>query len=143
MCIRDSIEALLKRSRTVTTLLDERKGDLVELMKKADLIFDELQTRKQTIHELLVNANQLAVQLEGVVEDNQKQLRPTLDKLENVLTFLHAREDQIETLIHNYGPYVNILGNIVGSGPWFDAYVPNITGVFTGEFTPVKPGGGK
>jgi phospholipid/cholesterol/gamma-HCH transport system substrate-binding protein len=139
----EGIESLLKRSRTVTTLLDERKGDLVELMKKADLIFDELQARKQTIHELLVNANQLAVQLEGVVEDNQKQLRPTLDKLKNVLTFLHAREDQIETLIHNYGPYVNILGNIVGSGPWFDAYVPNITGVFTGEFTPVKPGGGK
>jgi phospholipid/cholesterol/gamma-HCH transport system substrate-binding protein len=139
----DDISSLLKRSQTVTKLLDERKGDLVTLMKKADLIFDELQQRKQTIHELLVNANQLAVQLQGVVKDNQKQLRPTLDKLDNVLTFLHAREDQIETLIHNYGPYVNILGNIVGSGPWFDAYVPNITGVFTGEFLPTKPGGGK
>ena len=135
------IEGLLKRSRNVTQLLDERKGDLVVLMKKADLIFQELQDRKQTIHELLVNANQLAVQLEGVVKDNRQQLRPTLDKLQNVLTFLHAREDQIETLLHNYGPYVNILGNIVGTGPWFDAYVPNITGVFTGEFTPVKPSG--
>ncbi|MCW2799678.1 MAG: virulence factor Mce family protein [Aeromicrobium sp.] len=139
----EGIESLLKRSRTVTTLLDERKGDLVELMKKANLIFEELQARKQTIHELLVNANQLAVQLQGVVDDNQKQLRPTLDKLQDVLGFLHAREDQIETLIHNYGPYVNILGNIVGSGPWFDAYVPNITGVFTGEFLPTKPGGGQ
>ncbi len=59
-----------------------------------------------------------------------------------MLSFLHAREDQIETLIHNYGPYVSILGNIVGSGPWFDAYVPNITGVFTGEFGLTKPGGG-
>ncbi len=137
------IESLLKRSRNVTKLLDDRKGDLVVLMKKADLIFQELQDRKQTVHELLVNANQLAVQLEGVVEDNRKQLRPTLDKLKNVLTFLHAREDQIETLLHNYGPYVNILGNIVGSGPWFDAYVPNIIGVFSGEFTPVKPSGAK
>ena len=59
-----------------------------------------------------------------------------------MLKFLHAREDQIETLIRNYGPYVNILGNIIGTGPWFDAYVPNILGVFTGEFTPMKPGGG-
>jgi len=111
-------------------------------MKQANLIFDELQARKDSIHTLLVNANELAVQLQGVVDDNRKQLKPTLDKLENVLTFLHAREDQIETLIKKYGPYVNILGNIVGTGPWFDAYVPNITGVFTGEFVPTKPGGG-
>lgn len=139
----EEIENLLQRSSHVTKLLDERKGDLVTLMKEANLIFQELQARKQTIHELLVNANHLAKELEGVVEDNRKQLKPTLDKLENVLGFLHAREDQIETLIHNYGPYVNILGNIVGSGPWFDAYVPNITGVFTGEFLPSKPGGAK
>jgi phospholipid/cholesterol/gamma-HCH transport system substrate-binding protein len=132
----EGITKLLARSRNVTKLLDERKGDLVHLMKEADLIFQELQNRKQVIHELLVSANQLAVQLEGVVEDNTQQLKPTLDKLEDVLNFLHAREDQIETLVHNYGPYVNILGNIVGSGPWFDAYVPNITGVFTGEFLP-------
>jgi phospholipid/cholesterol/gamma-HCH transport system substrate-binding protein len=136
------IEQLLKRSRNVTALLDERKGDLVQLLDRADLVLQELQRRKETIHSLLVNANQLAVQLEGTVKDNREQLRPTLDKLKNVLSFLHAREDQIETLIRNYGPYVNILGNIIGTGPWFDAYVPNILGVFSGEFTPVKPGGG-
>ena len=130
------IEQLLKRSRNVTGLLEERKGDLVTLMAKADLVFKELQRRKQTIHSLLVNANRLAIQLEGTVKDNRAQLRPTLDKLQNVLKFLHAREDQIETLIRNYGPYVNILGNIIGTGPWFDAYVPNILGVFTGEFSP-------
>ena len=141
----EEIEKLLQRSSNVTKLLDERKGDLVTLMKEANLVFQELQARKQTIHELLVNANNLAAELKGLVKDNREQLKPTLDKLENVLTFLHAREDQIETLVRNYGPYVNILGNIVGSGPWFDAYVPNITGVFTGEFLPSKPkpGGGK
>ena len=132
----EEIEELLLRSRSVTGLLNERKGDLVQLLDRADLVLQELERRKQTIHELLVNANKLAVQLEGTVKDNRKQLRPTLDKLENVLRFLHAREDQIETLIRNYGPYVNILGNIIGTGPWFDAYVPNILGPFTGEFTP-------
>jgi phospholipid/cholesterol/gamma-HCH transport system substrate-binding protein len=137
------IESLLQRSRNVTKLLDERKGDLVTLMKKADLIFQELHQRKQAIHTLLVNATELATQLQGVVKDNKAQLRPTLDKLDDVLSFLHAREDQIETLIHNYGPYVNILGNVIGTGPWFDAYVPNITGVFDGEFIPAQPGSGR
>ena len=138
----EEIELLLQRSRNVTGLLNERKGDLVQLLDRADLVLQELQRRKESIHSLLVNANKLAVQLEGTVKDNREQLRPTLDKLKNVLTFLHAREDQIETLIRNYGPYVNILGNIIGTGPWFDAYVPNILGVFTGEFTPTPPGGG-
>ncbi len=135
------IEELLQRSRNVTSLLDERKGDLVVLLKQADLVLQELRQRKATIHSLLVNADRLAQELEGTVKDNRDQLRPALDKLKNVLTFLHAREDQIETLLRNYGPYVNILGNVVGSGPWFDAYVPNILGVFSGEFVPAPPGG--
>ena len=135
------IEELLERSRSVTGLLDDRKDDLVVLMRQSDLVFQELQQRKKAIHDLLVNATELSVQMRGLVKDNEKQLQPTLKKIEDVLKFLHAREDQIETLIHNYGPYVNILGNVVGSGPWFDAYVPNITGVFTGEFPPAPPGG--
>ncbi len=135
------IEQLLKRSRNVTALLNERKGDLVVLMKQADLVFQELQRRKEVIHSLLVNADKLATELNGVVKDNRAQLRPTLDKLEDVLKFLHAREDQIEELMRNYGPYVNILGNVLGTGPWFDAYVPNILEVFTPAFEPASPGG--
>ncbi len=135
------IEQLLQRSRNVTSLLEDRKGDLVVLFREADLVFKELQKRKDTIHTLLVNAEQLSKEMEGLVKDNEDQLRPTLDKMHNVLTFLHAREDQIETLVRNYGPYVNILGNVLGTGPWFDAIVPNLTGIFSGEFVPAPPGG--
>jgi phospholipid/cholesterol/gamma-HCH transport system substrate-binding protein len=135
------IEQLLQRSKNVTSLLENRRGDLVVLFQRADEVFQELQKRKEAIHTLLVNAEELTVELEGLVKDNQKQLKPTLDKIKNVLTFLHAREDQIETLVRNYGPYVNILGNVLGTGPWFDAIVPNITGIATGEFLPAPPGG--
>jgi phospholipid/cholesterol/gamma-HCH transport system substrate-binding protein len=132
----EEIGDLLASSARVTSLLDERKGDLVRLMENADLVFAELRKRKQAIHDLLINVRRLADDLEGLVEDNREQLRPTLDQLDEVLTFLKAREDKMQTLLHNYGPYVNILGNIVGTGPWFDAYLPNITGVFSGEFVP-------
>jgi len=135
----EEIEDLLRHSRNVTTLLDERKGDLVTLLDKADQVFDELERRKKAIHTLLVSTEQLAVQLEGLVEDNQEQLRPTLDGLRSILVFLNAREDQLETTLRNYGPYVNILGNVIGTGPWFDAYAVNFFGMMS-EFRPsVKP----
>lgn len=132
----EEIDELLRNSRNVTALLDERKGDLVTLMDRADQVFKELGDRKEAIHTLLVSANQLAVQLEGLVKDNREQLRPTLDALRSILAFLNAREDQLEEMLNNYGPYVSILGNVIGTGPWFDAYVPNIVGVFSGEFLP-------
>jgi phospholipid/cholesterol/gamma-HCH transport system substrate-binding protein len=136
----EEIEDLLRHSRNVTTLLDERKGDLVTLLDKADLVFQELERRKKAIHTLLVSTNQLAIQLEGLVKDNQEQLRPTLDGLRSFLVFLNEREDQLETMLRNYGPYVNILGNVIGTGPWFDAFVPNMFNVFTGEFLPASEG---
>ena len=132
----DEIEELLDSSSRVTSLLDERKGDLLQLMDNANLVFAELRARKQAIHDLLVKVERLSRDLEGLVEDNKEQLKPTLDRLDEVLSFLKQREDRLQELLHNYGPYVNILGNIVGTGPWFDAYVPNLTGVFSGEFVP-------
>jgi phospholipid/cholesterol/gamma-HCH transport system substrate-binding protein len=134
----EKIDELLRHSRDVTTLLDERKGDLVTLLDKADLVFEELERRKKAIHTLLVSTDQLAVQLKGLVADNQEQLRPTLDGLNSILTFLNAREDQLETMLRNYGPYLSILGNVIGTGPWFDAFVPNMLNVFTGEFLPAS-----
>ena len=132
----DELSTLLARAKRVTGLLDQRKGDLVMLMRQARLIFGELQQRKQAIHTLLVNTRGLATELDGLMADNRAQLKPTLDKLDSVLAFLNARDTQLRTLLNNYGPYVNILGNIIGSGPWFDAYVPNLTGLATGEFLP-------
>lgn len=134
------IAQLLQSSAEVTSLLDERKGDLVSIMRNSNLVFAEIRRRKEAIHALLVDVRQLARDLEGTVADNREQLKPTLDLIDDVLGHLEEREDKLKETLHNYGPYVNILGNIVGSGPWFDAYVPNITGVFSGEFEPGRRG---
>jgi phospholipid/cholesterol/gamma-HCH transport system substrate-binding protein len=42
-------------------------------------------------------------------------------------------------MLNAYGPYADILGNIIGTGPWFDAYVVNLAGFATGEFQKVGP----
>src|SRR3954471_3524187 len=134
----ESIQQLLGRAQRVTKLLAERRGDLVTLMKQGDLIFQELMVRRQAIPLLLVNAENLAVELRGVATDNQAQIGDALKQLDTALRFLRGREKQIDTTLTNARPYASILINIIGTGPWFDAFVPNFASTATGEFVPGK-----
>ena len=57
---------------------------------------------------------------------------------EQAMKFLLERKQEIDRTLKAAGPYAYILVNVVGTGPWFDAYVPNFTGMASGEFTPGK-----
>ncbi len=133
----ENIEQLLTRAQSVTQLLADRRGDLVTLMKQADLVFKELKKREQALHLLITQATNLGNQLQGLVKDNQAQIRPALTELRESVAFLKDRRKQIRDSLHNLGPYVDVLSNVMGSGPWFDSYLPNMAGLLTGEFVPV------
>ena len=107
-------------------------------MKQGELVFQELITRRKAIHSLLVNSRRLAVELRGLATDNQAQIGDALKQLNTALRFLRAREKQIDKTLTNLGPYASILINIIGTGPWFDAFVPNFASIATGEFKPGK-----
>ena len=130
------VEQLIQHADGVTKLLADRKDDLVTLMKQGDLVFDELQARKEAIHRLLVNARLLAVSLKGIADDNHAEIGPALADLHEVTVNLRKQKDNIQATIHNLEPYASILINVIGTGPWFDAYVPNLVGTTTGEFVP-------
>jgi phospholipid/cholesterol/gamma-HCH transport system substrate-binding protein len=138
----DDLAGLLKHADNVTKLLAQRRGDLVTLMKQGQAIFTEIENRKEAIHTLLVNAQKLATSLTGIVHDNQAQIGPVLADLQTVVGLLRKREKSLQATIHNLGPYASILINVIGTGPWFDAYVPNLLGLATGEFVPGPRDGG-
>jgi len=133
----EELRTLLSSSAGVTDLLQARSQDLVKVMKSGDLVFKELRQRKQAVHRLLVNAESLAVALRGVAKDNEQQIGPALAELDDVLTLLNKKDKQLRAMLNAYGPYADILGNIIGTGPWFDAYVVNLAGFATGEFSKV------
>jgi phospholipid/cholesterol/gamma-HCH transport system substrate-binding protein len=132
----EAIGQLLQRADRVTKLLAQRRGDLVTLMREGDLVFKELMLRRDAIHSLLVNANRLAVELRGLATDNQAQIGDALKQLDTALRYLRSRETKIDTVLKRLDPYASILINIIGTGPWFDAFVPNLPSIATGEFTP-------
>jgi phospholipid/cholesterol/gamma-HCH transport system substrate-binding protein len=130
------LRALLASSKEVSTVLAARSDDLVELMGSADLVFQELTKRKEAIHRLLVNARVLAQELRGLARDNQRQLGPALREVEGLLDTLIGKEKELKATLNALGPYASILGNIIGTGPWFDAYAVNLLSIPTGEFLP-------
>ena len=132
----EEIQTLLERAGSVSRLLAARKGDIVELVEDSDLILRELRKRKEAIHGLLVGTATLARELGGLVDDNQAQIGPMLESLREVTQLLVDREEQMQAAIHNLGPYVRILSNIIGTGPWFDAYASNLFTLGSGEFQP-------
>ncbi len=132
----EQIQALLKSSQSVSKVLADRGQDLVDLMKHSDLVFQEVRRRKQAVHLLLVNARSLAQELRGVATDNQAQIGPALREVDDLLTLLNGKEKELKATLAALGPYVSILGNIIGTGPWFDAYASNLAAIPTGEFQP-------
>jgi phospholipid/cholesterol/gamma-HCH transport system substrate-binding protein len=130
------IRSLLKSSRSVSALLADRSTDIVRLMDRSDLVFQEVERRKQAIHRLLVNARILADELRGLARDNQAEIGPALQEVDDLLDMLIRKEKQLKATLHAVGPYSAILGNIIGTGPWFDAYVYNLAMIPTGEFQP-------
>jgi len=132
----EQVQALLKSAQSVSKVLADRSDDLVSLMKNSDLVFQEVRQRKEAVHLLLVNARDLARQLRGVAADNKAQIGPALAKVDDLLSLLNSKEKELKATLHALGPYVDILSNIIGTGPWFDAYAVNLLAIPTGEFLP-------
>ncbi|HWJ10759.1 MAG TPA: MlaD family protein [Nocardioides sp.] len=132
----EEVQTLFDSTKEVSKVLADRSDDIVELMKNSDLVFKELTKRRDAVHDLLVNARTLGRELRGLVKDNEAQIAPALREVDGLLGFLVGKEKKIKETLAALGPYVSILSNIIGTGPWFDAYASNLLALPTGEFVP-------
>jgi phospholipid/cholesterol/gamma-HCH transport system substrate-binding protein len=130
------LQTLLHRAHTTAQILDSRKSQLTTLMRDGELLLAELKRRREVIHRLLVGTSELARQLTGLVRDNEEELEPALRRLRVVLGVLQDNRRRIDASIRALEPYANILMNIVGSGPWFDAWLYNAA---SPDFQPGRP----
>lgn len=133
------LQALLQRANGVTKVLADRDAQLVQLISDGDLLLQEVELRRAAIHQLLVTTSTLSVQLIGLVQDNQAQLRPALQQLHGVVDVLRRNEASLARSIQLLGPFVRGFSNVLGNGRWFDAYVANLCGPVLGGALP--PGG--
>ena len=122
------LRTLLSRARDVTGVLASRDQQLQLLLSDGGLLLDELNSRRDAIHSLLVNTTVLSQQLEGLVSDNQKTIGPMLDNLDGVLSLLQKNQDNLDRGLQLLAPFYRLFNNAVGNGRWFDNYIQNLSG---------------
>ena len=61
------------------------------------------------------------------MHDNEQELAPTLEKLNSVTAVLEKNRDNIAKALPGLAKYQITLGETVASGPYYSAYVPNLS----------------
>jgi phospholipid/cholesterol/gamma-HCH transport system substrate-binding protein len=117
---------LLSHAATATGVLDQRRNDVVQILKASDLVLQALQQRKSVIDQLLRNTVSLTTQLQGLVAENQTTLTPALRQLADVAGMLEKHQGDIAATIANMDNYIRTFNNVVGNGPWFDVVIPRL-----------------
>lgn len=144
---------LLSNTATLSKTVADRDAQLQKLFADATLLLDELSRRREAVSALLTGTKALADQLQGLVADNQQQLKPALDELDKVTTILQRNQDNLSQGLQSLAPFVRMFNNVIGNGRWFEGYIcgllppPTKVGIFDinpqGCDPPLTPGGGR
>ena len=114
---------LLTATKQITGRLADDNAQFQALLADGNLLLAEVQRRRDAIGALLTGTQQLAVQISGLVADNTATLGPTLAALDRVTDVLQRNQDNLTRALALAGPYYRMVGNAIGNGRWFDAYL--------------------
>jgi phospholipid/cholesterol/gamma-HCH transport system substrate-binding protein len=124
---RDSaLRNLLANAKKVSSVLGERSQQIAGLVADTNALLAALLTESGALNHILDNLTGLAQQLSGLSADNRQQLKPALTKLNETLTIIDDRKDALKKAIPMLARYAMSLGEAVGSGPYFKAYIANL-----------------
>lgn len=120
------LRRLLADADKVTGILAERSDQVVTLLTDTNALLLQLRTQSAALDDISANISAFSRQLQGLIADNRDTVKPALDKLSGALTILDNHKQDIQISIKRLNQYAMSLGESVGSGPFFKAYVGNL-----------------
>jgi phospholipid/cholesterol/gamma-HCH transport system substrate-binding protein len=121
-----SLSELIQTAGDVTGILSDRSQAVNSLILNANDLVAVLNERRQAIASLLTNTFAVSNQLRGLVQDNEKQLAPALEKMNRVNEMLERNRDNIAKALPGLAKYELTQSEIVANGAYYNALVPNI-----------------
>ncbi len=122
----EHLRNLLRNANKATTVLAERSDKVVKLVEDTNALLVELQSQSDALDHISTNLSALGRELKAFVAENNQTLKPTLDRLNGVLTIVDNRKADVQKAIKKLNPYALGLGEALASGPFFKAYVVNL-----------------
>jgi len=122
----DSLASLLKSASEVTGILGQRSQQVNALLLNANDLLGVLDERRYAIVNLLANTSALSRQLSGIVADNEKDLAPALEKLNNVTAMLERNNDNITKALKGLAKFQLTQSEAVNNGFFYNAFVANL-----------------
>jgi len=117
---------LLANANKSTSVLRERNDQVVSLVADTNALLAQLNTQGAALDQISGNIAAVTGQMKGFIAENKEPLNPALEKLNGVLTIVDDRKERIQLAIKGLNKYALGLGESVGSGPFFKAYVANL-----------------
>lgn len=114
---------LLTAAKSVSEQLSGSSGDIVALMRQANLVLAEINSRREAIHTLLTQTTALARNLGGIIADTKADIGPAFRQLNEVLRTLNSQDRVLKDLLEKMAPTVRYVANATGNGPWGDLWI--------------------
>ncbi|ADT98598.1 MCE family protein [Mycolicibacterium gilvum] len=122
----DSLAELLRTAGEVTGIFSERSKQVNTLILNSNDLLAVLNERRYAITSLLSNISAVSQQLSGLVADNEAELAPALERLNNVTRMLEKNRDNLARMLPGAAKYYLTQGEIVSNGAYYNALIPNI-----------------
>jgi phospholipid/cholesterol/gamma-HCH transport system substrate-binding protein len=133
-----SLQELLANAKDVTGVVASRDQQISRLLTSGNDLLTELDARQQVITDLLGSARALSAQLTAVARENGAVLPSTLAEVNKVVDLLNRNKRNLQMTITGLRNYATAFGEAISSGPFFDAYIQNLTS--PGTLAPVISG---
>jgi phospholipid/cholesterol/gamma-HCH transport system substrate-binding protein len=120
------LRSLLSNANMATGILAQRSDDVVKLVANTNALLVQLESQSSALDQLSDNFSTLSQQLKGLIAENRTTLKPALDRLNGVLAIVDNRKVKVQEALKGLRDYATSLGESVGSGPFFKAYLSNL-----------------
>src|SRR5205807_4888717 len=108
------------------SILAKRSDEIVSLVANTNALLVQLESQSSALDQLSSNFSTLSKQMTGLIADHRSTLKPALDRLNGVLTIVDNRKTKVQEALKGLRDYATSLGESVGSGPFFKAYLSNL-----------------
>lgn len=122
----ESLGDLLKSASDVSGVLSDRSAQVNTLILNANDLVGVLNDRRTAISDLLANTSAVSQQLTGLVHDNEKELAPTLARLNDVSAMLEKNRDNLMKALPGFVKFQLTQGETVSNGFYYTAFIPNV-----------------